>query len=379
MLSAIIAAVGMTADGMAEGLYAVRHRFSARAASIGYAIGAVLGWFYNVVTPITFTVESITIATRTVKTRPQILYVVALSAVPSIILGLFGLYSSFVAWLDPSAVAGVIVGVGIILARVGVEYLRGTPVVAVPAAVAGVGAFALTDNLVVVILASMVAGTAARYVVPDRLKPAVDDEAGEEDDGQEDDGGEEPDAGSGDREGKDADEQGMHLVPLRWREAVAPGVLIGAFSLFALRTGALVSYSRVNSDLAGQDAELDGVTVMAGLGSLASGLLGGPPIETTPAPMAATSQPVLSTVLFMGLMAVLTFAGIVGRVGRYVPLQAIAGFLLVVGVPVIMPENLPPVADAPLPGGTALAVTALSNPFYGLLAGQAVALFWPGV
>jgi AGZA family xanthine/uracil permease-like MFS transporter len=81
----------------------------------------------------------------------------------------------------------------------------------------------------------------------------------------------------------------------------------------------------------------------------------------------------------MALMAVLLFFGAVGRIARYVPLQGIAGFLLVVGIPVIMPENLLAVSEAPLAGGTALAVTALSNPFYGLLAGQAVALFWPGM
>lgn len=74
MFAAIVAALGMTADGMAEGIYAVRHRFSARAASIGYAIGAVVGWFYQVVTPITFTVESIAnrrARRRDARPRPQ--------------------------------------------------------------------------------------------------------------------------------------------------------------------------------------------------------------------------------------------------------------------------------------------------------------------
>src|SRR5690606_37879949 len=119
------------------------------------------------------------------------------------------------------------------------------------------------------------------------------------------------------------------------------------------------------------------VTVMAGVASLVSGLLGGPPLETTPAPMADTQAPVFSTVLFMAVMAVVTFFGLVGKLGRYVPLQAIAGFLIVIGVPIIMPENLPTVSEAPLAGGTALIVTALSNPFYGLIAGQLVDLFWP--
>ena len=42
MFAAIMAAVGMCADGVAEGMYAARHRFSARAAGLGYAIGGML-------------------------------------------------------------------------------------------------------------------------------------------------------------------------------------------------------------------------------------------------------------------------------------------------------------------------------------------------
>lgn len=375
MFGAIIAALGMTADGLAEGLYAARHRFSARAASLGFAIGAALGWFYQVVTPINFTVESITVASHSVKRPPHIMYVVVLSAVPSIVLGLLGLYSSFVEWLDPAVVAGVIVGVGIILTRVGIDYVRDRPAVALPALAAGVLVYAVTENLVLVIIASMVLGTLARYLIPRRFQPDAKELSLER---QEEHAAEAEEEHYAARSKPHRFGHPIRPIAFRWRDIVTPGVLIGAFSLFALRTGAVVSYDRVNSDLAGQEPELDAVTVLAGVGSLASGLLGGPPIETTPAPMADTSQPVFSTVLFMALMAVITFVGLIGRLGRYVPLQAIAGFLVVLGVPVIMPENLPTASDSPLAGGAALVVTAVSNPFYGLLAGQAVVLLWPG-
>lgn len=370
MFAAILAALGMTADGLAEGLYAVRHRFSARVVTVAYAVGAVFGWLYQVVTPLTFTVESITVAAQSVKKRPQLFYVVALSALPSVVLGLTGLYSTFVEWLNPGVVAGVIAGVGIILTRVSLGYLRERPAVAVPSVLGGMVLYALTENLVFVIVASIVLGTVARYLLPEQFQPGAKRDEG-------DDESEEETTADGDRSQRGRFGKRLRPIPLHWREMLAPAVLIGAFSVFALRTGAIVSYDRVNSELAGQEPELDGVTVMAGLGSLASGLLGGPPMETTPAPMADTPRPVFSTVLFMALMAVITFLGLVGRLGRYVPLQAIAGFLLVLGIPVIMPENFPAVADEPLAGGAALAVTALSNPFYGLLAGQAVVLLWP--
>lgn len=358
MLASIIAALGMTADGVAEGLYAARHRFTARAAGVAYAIGALVAWLAGAVTPITFTVESITVATRTVQTRPQILYVVVLSAIPSVLLGLFGLYSEFIDLLNPSVISGVIAGVGIILAGVGVEYVRERPVTAGSSILAGFVLYLLTGNLVLVIVAAVAAGTLAARLLPTRFRPRVH----------------EPEEGGDDGADGEAAPDGLELLPLKWQELLARPVLIGAFSVFALRTGAVVSYDTVNAEIADASTHFDAVTLMAGLGSLASGLLGGPPVETTPAPMAAAPMPVFSTVLFMALMVGVTLLGLVGRLGRYFPLQAIAGFLVVLGVPVVLPENIPMAMEDPVPGATALAITALSNPFYGILAGELVAV-----
>ncbi|MBA2557835.1 MAG: hypothetical protein H0V12_10915 [Chloroflexi bacterium] len=73
-------------------------------------------------------------------------------------------------------------------------------------------------------------------------------------------------------------------------------------------------------------------------------------------------------------MAALTLLGLVSRFGKVVPLQATAGSLIVVRIPVILPENLPAVAEAPIAGSTALAVTAFSNPSYGIVTGQLVSV-----
>ncbi|MHB9109497.1 MAG: hypothetical protein ACYDCO_20785 [Armatimonadota bacterium] len=380
MLASILAALGMCADGVAEGLYAVRHGFSARAAGLGYLLGAIIGWLYGVVTPVTFTVESITIATKEAKSRPQILYIVALSAVPSIILGLLGWYSAFIAWLNPAVIGGVIAGVGIILTRVGVTYLQEKPTIAGASTLAGAAAYFLTGNLVYVIIAAVLAGTLVAHYLPPKYRLGEKGN-GQNANGQQGENGEQGQSreaqngndtnsenGGGDEEAKDR----FGFMGFNWGEMFSRSVLIGAFSVFALRTGAVFSYATVNAELADHPPAFDGVTVMAGVASLASALFGGSPVETTPAPMAAAPQPVFSTVLFMFLMAGIAFFGLVRRVGEYVPLQAIAGFLIVLGIPVIMPNQLPLVLDDLVPGATALAVTALSNPFYGIILGMAV-------
>jgi adenine/guanine/hypoxanthine permease len=378
MIPSVLAALGMTADGVAEGLYAIRHGFSARVAAVGFAIGAVIVWFANAATPLTFTVESIAVATRTVKERPLIFYVVALSAIPSIILGLTGLYSQLIELLDPSVIAGTIGGVGIILTGVGVDYLKQRPLVAGGSTLVGFAAYLLTEDLVLVIIAGAGTGTALHHLLPDRFQKlgtgaGDDDEAADE--GSEKD---ETDGEDGEDEEDGGDESSrkgsFRPIPFEWGRIMSRPVLVGAFAVFALRTGAVVSYDTVNANLAGQDPTLDSVTFMAGVGSLASSVLGGPPLETTPAPMAATPEPVLSTALYMALMAGVCALALVRRVGTFVPLQAIAGFLIVLGIPVIMPEQLPTALESPIPGGTALAITALSNPFYGIVAGELVAI-----
>lgn len=60
--------------------------------------------------------------------------------------------------------------------------------------------------------------------------------------------------------------------------------------------------------------------------------------------------------------------------GLYIPLQAVAGFLIVVRLPVVLPEQLQLVREDQLPGVVVLMVTALPNPFYGILADEGVAV-----
>ncbi|MFF4415810.1 hypothetical protein ACFYY8_25050 [Streptosporangium sp. NPDC001559] len=161
---------------------------------------------------------------------------------------------------------------------------------------------------------------------------------------------------------------------------VSRPVLVGALSLFALRVGTVVAYDSVNSELAGTEPRLNQVFLTDGVASLAAGLFGGAPMEPTPSPTAATGMPVFSAVLFLGLMAVISGLGLVERMGRWVPLESVAGFLIVIGMFVVLPDNIGNVNR--LPDAVAMAVTAFSNPFYGIVAGEAIALLeqlLPGV
>jgi len=81
----------------------------------------------------------------------------------------------------------------------------------------------------------------------------------------------------------------------------------------------------------------------------------------------------------MPLMAVILFAGFLPKIGKYVPSESIAGFLFVLGAIVTVPIN----ASAALGGGNAIVggvtmtVTAISDPFLGMMAGLIVKCISP--
>jgi len=80
----------------------------------------------------------------------------------------------------------------------------------------------------------------------------------------------------------------------------------------------------------------------------------------------------------MFAMGILILVGLIGRLGKYLPSQSIAGFLLVIGFALTFAPNLSTVAgsDNPMSGYIAMGVTAWSkNPFIGMLAGIAVRYF----
>jgi len=72
----------------------------------------------------------------------------------------------------------------------------------------------------------------------------------------------------------------------------------------------------------------------------------------------------------MGLAGVILLLGFVGKIARYIPIQAVTGFLLLLGALIIFPENAPLAMEDPFVGGVTAVVTgATMDPFIGMVAG----------
>ena len=80
----------------------------------------------------------------------------------------------------------------------------------------------------------------------------------------------------------------------------------------------------------------------------------------------------------MAVMGIIILLGFVGRLGKYLPSQSIAGFLFIIGLLITFIPNLQSVAASEEPkdsvcGYVALGITAWSkNPFLGMVAGVVV-------
>lgn len=123
------------------------------------------------------------------------------------------------------------------------------------------------------------------------------------------------------------------------------------------------------------DVNIDHLSIVSSLADLASAMFGGGPVESIISATGGAPHPLMSGVIMMGLMAIILFAGLLPKMGKYIPSESIAGFLFVLGAIVTVPVNamaalnVTGVPGGSIVGGITMTVTAITDPFLGMLAG----------
>ena len=158
-------------------------------------------------------------------------------------------------------------------------------------------------------------------------------------------------------------------------------VLRGALALACLTVGANIAFGSITGGIAGASQNVDHLTIYSGLADAVSALFGGAPVEAIISATAGAPHPVTAGVLMMGIMAVILFCGLLPKIGKYVPSQSIAGFLLILGAVVTVPGNAAAAfagtgAGDTIVAGVTMGVTAFTDPFFGMLAGTALKLLF---
>jgi len=171
-----------------------------------------------------------------------------------------------------------------------------------------------------------------------------------------------------------------------------------ALAFICLNIGTNIAFGNITAGLTSPPGQppaipqnMDHLTVINSLADIPSVIFGGAPVGAIISATAASPWPIMAGVLMMLLCAILLLLGLMTKAVKYVPVQAITGFLFVIGFFSTFMPNLRNVVFPPPAGvlntgiahidmvqaGTALALTALTkNPFIGLVGGMLV--YWVG-
>ncbi len=364
----ILAVVAVIINGVPQLLYAQTRGFAMKPAGFAYLIGAIGNLLTGSVTPISSQAETITVASVKKDLRNNVSSIL-LAAVLMVVMGLCGGVTAISDFAGPAVVAGMMSGVGLMLAGVSLDMFqqeKRTTIISVVSAIVAYALFLNDGNKVVwTIFISVVVSTADFLFLQKRrvdLTTMVE-------------------------EGRDMVENSTE-----WRfwkkeywsdfKLIKPTlnltVVMGALSLLMLNIGANISFGGITASIAGTTQNFDHLSIINSLADVPSALFGGPPIEAIISGTAGAPWPVACGIVFMLVTGVLILTGLVTRLGKYLPAQSISGFLLVIGFALTFAPNLSTVAasENSMSGYIALGVTAWSkNPFLGMVCGVLVRFF----
>lgn len=361
----ILAVVAVIINGVPQLLYAQARGFALKPAGFAFLIGGLGNLFTGSVTPISAQAETITVASVKKNVRDNVSSVL-LAALLMMGIAAFGGVNKISDFAGVAVVSGMMSGVGLILAGVSLDMFnqeKRTALISIVTAIAAYAIFFNSPNKVVWTIFFSVAISTADFLFLQKRR--VDISATVEEG----------------REYRQMSSEWRFWKKEYWKEfkPIKPRlnttVIMGALSLVMLNIGANISFGGITASIAGTTQNFDHLSIINSLADFPSALFGGPPIEAIISGTAGAPWPVACGIVFMLVTGILVLVGVIDRLGKYLPSQSIAGFLLVIGFALTFAPNLSAVAgsDDPMSGYIALGVTAWSkNPFLGMVVGIAV-------
>lgn len=353
----IVSIIGALSDAIASGLIALYYGFLAFPTGIGFALAALLAMVWGLATPISFQAETIVLAGSMGKNFRERISIVLLCGIVMTLLGIFGLLGAIVNYIGDVILAGMLAGVGVILVRTSVDIARDSLKAGIGSFVAALPVWFLTENLAYTVVASLVAGTIFHHVIKKQFNAPEEDAA----------------------EASDTSLTFMQnvkkqLIPQKplWNSW---HIWKSVFALVALQIGTFISYGTITASMAQTDFSIDKLTIMSGLSQTVSSLFGGAPLSPIIAVTGVADHPVNAAIIFMSIMALILLLFLLSRIGKLIPVGATAGYLFIIGAVMVIPDNLvAAVQDGNMVGIITFVITAISDPFIGMLAGIATQL-----
>jgi len=341
LLKDLLAALSVVLNGLPQGLLALSFGFASVPTAFAFIVGAAGCLVLGVVAPVSFQAETITLAGTMGKNMKERTSMIVVAAVGMTAIGLFGLLEKIVAFIGPAITNGMMAGVGIMLANVALGMAKRNKIIGFCSIGISFAVYMITKDLVYTVTLSVVGSSFLALA----LKQKTDIKITER-------------------------EKLIFQKPV-----INASVIQGALALICLNIGANIAFGEITGSIANTEVNIDHLSIVSSLADLASALFGGGPVESIISATGGAPDPLRSAVLMMSIMAIILFAGLLPKIGNYVPSESIAGFLFVLGAVVTAPSSAMAalsVTDIPggaMVGGITMTVTAISDPFYGMLAG----------
>lgn len=340
----IMAALGVVLNGIPQGIMAMGLGFAVFPTTFSFLLVSGINFAFNSVAPVSFQAESLALTGNLGKNTREYTSVIML------IIGLTGTLTKIVQVFGNQIITAMMAGVGVMLAKIALTMSKGRSWTGWVSIATAVITYLLSKDLVWTICLSVILSSLFAVFVEHYQN-----------------------------------ELPQNVTVRRFiftKPLFNLRILRGALGLACLNIGANLSYGLITGQMTGikpNPVNLNLLTSSQALADMGTSLLGGAPVETIISATASAPEPVIAGVLMMLIMAVILFAGWLPKIGKYVPSSSIAGFLLVLGLFVTFPENAATAlaGKEQLAAATTMVITALVDPFTGLLAGGVMKFILP--
>lgn len=308
-----------------------------------FFVGAIGNTVTQSVAPISFQAETITYAGTAGKDRSERCTMIFIGGVIMALIGALGLLTKIVNFVGEDVAFGMMAGVGIILTKAAIDMVKSDAISGgVSLAVALITYYFTKDSantLVYTIVISVVASCIANAIFnKEKSSIVVEDDKF-----------------------------------IRQKFTINANVILGALGMVCLNIGSNISFGGITAGMAtGGNYNVDTLTVVSSLADMCSSFFGGAPVESIISATANAPHAVWAGVAMMVVIGVILLLKLLPKIGKYVPASSIAGFLFVLGIFKTVVLDAPSaLATNAAVGGTTMVVTAVTNPFLGMLAGVA--------
>jgi AGZA family xanthine/uracil permease-like MFS transporter len=356
----LLAVFFVVVNGATQLFYAQSLGYKLKPTGLAYFVGAIGNLFTGSVVPISGQAETITMSGLIKNLNVRVAALLIASAV-GIFVGATGLLSRIVDFSGTTVISGMMAGVGLILATVGVSLAKQEVRAGIISIVSAIAVWVLSHDVVYTIAASVFLSS-MDYCLLQKRRVNLNDVAK--------------------TAGIDAESDNWRFwTKDYWADfkAIRPrftlGALLGGLGFICLNVGSNISFGNITASIAGTEPKLNALSLINSLADIPSILFGGMPIEAIISGTAGAPWPVAAGIAMMAVSGALLLTGLMTKIGRYVPSQSIAGFLIIIGFSLTLVPNLSAVAasGSPLEGIVAGSVTMLtSNAFIGMAAGVIV-------